>query len=227
MSRSRWLALIVVLCAIAATLAAASGSVTLVALQQQRAGLDSWRLAHPWAAAWVFVLGYILTAALSLPINVVLALAGGAVFGPWLGSVLVDVSAAIGSTLAMLSSRWLLRDVVRVRFGRRLDEVEAGLARDGWVYLLSLRLMPVVPYTVVNLLFGLTRFPPWRFLLISLVGMAPATFLYVQAGTALDRLGGVGDVLSVRLVVSLALVATLPLVTGRLLRLWRRRSNKY
>jgi uncharacterized membrane protein YdjX (TVP38/TMEM64 family) len=168
-------------------------------MQRELAALVAWRDIHPWAASGLFLLCYIVSAALSLPVNVVLALTGGAVFGAWLGTILVVLSAATGSTLAMLSARWLLRDMVRHRFGQRLDEVERGLAGEGWVYLLSLRLMPVVPYTLVNLLFGLTRFPAWRFLLVSLLGMAPATLLYV--------------------------LAALPLITRRLLHRWRTAKN--
>ncbi len=196
----------------------APGHAALAGLQRQVGLLVAWRIAHPWTSCLAFLLCYILAAGISLPTNVVLALAGGAVFGPWLGTVLVALSAASGSTLAMLSSRWLLRDLVRRRFARRLDEVEAGLAREGWLYLLSLRLMPVIPYTLVNLLFGLTRFPPGRFLWISLLGMSPATILYVQAGTGLAQLHSLGDALSGRLVWSLALLAALPLLAGRIFR---------
>ena len=211
---------------VAATVAAlGSGLLSLAALQAQLAMLLAWRTAHPLAAALIFTTCYIASAALSLPVNVVLALAGGALFGTGLGTALVLVSAATGSTLAMLSSRWLLRDLVRRRFAARLEEVERGLAREGWLYLLSVRLMPVVPYTVVNLLFGLTRFPPGRFLAASLLGMAPATLLYVQAGTGLGHLTSLGDVLSARILGSLALLATLPLATGFAFRRWRQHQK--
>ncbi len=225
MSRARWLALGAFVCVVVAAAGLASGFVSLAALQQRLGLLITWRMAHPWAAGLVFLLCYIVAASLLLPVNVVLALAGGAVFGPWLGTVLVGLSAATGSTLAMLASRWLLRGLVRRRFGRRFHEVEAGLAREGWIYLLSLRLMPAVPYTLVNLLFGLTGFPPGRFLLVSLLGMSPATILYVHAGTGLGQLTSLGDVLSGPLAGSLALLAAMPLVAGWIFRYWRRQAK--
>jgi uncharacterized membrane protein YdjX (TVP38/TMEM64 family) len=225
MTRLRLLALLLLLAVALAGAAQISGHDAFAQLQARLGALLLWRAAHPWLAVLGFALGYIAAAALSLPINVVLALAGGAVFGAEAGTVVVCAAAATGSTLAMLCSRWLLRDIVRRRFARRLDEVERGLAQDGWLYLLSLRLMPVVPYTVVNLLFGLTRFPAWRFLLVSLLGMAPATLLYVRMGTGLTRLTGPGDVLSLRMVWPLAVLAVLPLVFGRMFRRMRQKSK--
>ena len=104
----------------------------------------------------VFFAVYVVTVALSLPIAVVLSLVGGALFGRWLGTGVVSVAATAGATLAFLSSRYLLRDWVQRRFARLLGPLNDGVAHDGIFYLFTLRLMPVVPFWLINLGMGLT-----------------------------------------------------------------------
>ncbi len=175
----------------------------------------------PVAAAFLAI--HITCAALSLPINVPIAVAAGALFGVGWGVVIASFGAAIGSTLAMLSSRFLLRDWVQARYGRRLVEIEAGLLRHGSTYLASLRLMPAVPYTVVNLLFGLTGFPALRFWWVSQLGMLPGKIVFVEAGTALDQVHSFADILSPAMLAALAFLAILPPALRRLSRLRRSR----
>ena len=117
----------------------------------------------------------------------------------------------MGATLSFLSSRFLFRDVVQRRFGDRLHDIEVGVARDGVFYLLSLRLAPVVPFTLINLLFGLTAIPMLRFYWVSQIGMLPATAVFVNAGTQLEKLTSVSGILSPALLISLLLLAVLPL----------------
>lgn len=166
---------------------------------------------------------HILCAALSLPVNVPLALAEGALFGLGWGVAIATLGAATGSMLAMLSSRFLFRSWVRARYGTRLAEIEQGLQRDGSFYLAGLRLMPAVPYTVVNLLFGLTTFPAWRFWWVSLLAMLPGKLVFVQAGTTLDQLHSFADILSPALLAALGGLAVLPPALRHLSRLRRRR----
>ena len=160
-----------------------------------------------------FMMLHISALALCIPGAVLtMALAGGAIFGPVAGTLIVLTSLTIGDSLGFLAARFLIGDLVRARFSSQLERVEAEVARNGAFYLLSLRLMAAVPYFVVNLTFGVTRMPLRVFAPVSFIGLAPATALYVNAGTELARIESAGDVLSPRLIASFALLAILPLI---------------
>src|SRR5262249_5567314 len=124
-----------------------------------RGNLDHWQTQvqeHPVAAVVLFFLLYVTITGLSLPVAAVVALVGGALFGPWLGTAVVSLASTLGAALAFLSSRYLLRDWVTRHFGDRLRAVNRGIERDGAWYLFSLRLAPVVPFFLINLGMGLT-----------------------------------------------------------------------
>ncbi|MFL0796325.1 MAG: FAD-dependent oxidoreductase [Cellvibrionaceae bacterium] len=140
---------------------------------------------HPLLSAGVYFVGYILVTGLSLPGAAIMTLVGGAVFGFGWGLLLVSFASSLGATLAMLVSRFLLRDWVEARFGSFLNTVNAGIKRDGAFYLFTLRLIPVIPFFVINLVFGLTRISPWRFYWVSQLGMLAGTIVYVNAGAQL------------------------------------------
>jgi uncharacterized membrane protein YdjX (TVP38/TMEM64 family) len=164
----------------------------------------------PLALLLLFV-AYVASVALSLPIAVWLSLLAGALFGRWLGFAVVSVASTLGATLAMLASRYVLRDWVQRRFGHRLASFNRGLERDGAYYLLTLRMMPVVPFWLINLGMGLTPIRTRTFALVSWVGMMPGTFVYVNAGTELATIESPRDVLSVNVLVALLLLACVPL----------------
>ncbi|WP_216908380.1 bifunctional TVP38/TMEM64 family protein/FAD-dependent oxidoreductase [Synechococcus sp. CCY 0621] len=193
----------------------------LAALQASRAQLVAWRQAAPLATAAGYLLVYVLVTGLSLPGATALTLAGGAVFGLLQGTVLVSLGSTLGATAACLLARTLLREPVRRRFGHRLGPIEAGVRRDGAAYLLSLRLVPVVPFFLVNLLMGLTPMPLRSFAVVSQLGMLPATFVYVNAGTQLAQLTSLTGLLSPALVGSFALLGLLPWIVKLLLGRWR------
>ncbi|MDM7951996.1 MAG: FAD-dependent oxidoreductase [Cyanobium sp. CZS 25K] len=193
----------------------------LSALQASRVQLQAWRQAAPLPMAAGFVLVYVLVTGLSLPGATVLTLAGGAIFGLLQGTVLVSLGSTLGATAACLLARTLLREPVRRRFGHRLAPIEAGFRRDGAAYLLSLRLVPVVPFFLVNLLMGLTPMPLLPFAFVSQLGMLPATLVYVNAGTQLGQLTSVNGILSPALLGSLALLGLLPWIVKLLLGRWR------
>ena len=193
----------------------------LAALQASRAQLLAWRQAAPLATAAGYLLVYVLVAALSLPGATVLTLAGGAVFGLLQGTLLVSLGSTLGATAACLLARTLLREPVRRRFGQRLGPIEAGVRRDGAAYLLSLRLVPVVPFFLVNLLMGLTPMPLRSFAVVSQLGMLPATLVYVNAGTQLAQLTSLSGLLSPALLASFALLGLLPWIVKLLLGRWR------
>ncbi len=186
--------------------------VAYASLKDNLTNLRSCAYEHFPLAILLFVLAYVVITALSLPVSVWLALLSGAMFGWWLGLAVASVSAALGSTLAMLTSRYLLRDWVQRRFGHRYAGYHDDFVRGGTYYLVSLRLLPVVPYWLVNLLMGLTPIRTRTFLLASWLGMLPLTFLYVNAGTELAKVESAQDVLLVNVVVALMLLACVPLV---------------
>ena len=199
----------------------ALGGPRYVSWDYVRANRDALRAAaerHLTAALLLFFLAYVAAAALSLPIETVLSLAGGALFGRWLGTAVVDLAATCGATLAFLSSRYLFRDLVQRRFGARLEAVNRGVERDGPFYLLTLRLVPLFPFVLINLGMGLTRLRTWTFFWVSLVGMLPGCFLYVNVGAELATVQSARDIVSPGVLVSLALVGILPLAVRLLLR---------
>ncbi|MCC7248605.1 MAG: FAD-dependent oxidoreductase [Lysobacter sp.] len=173
--------------------------------------------AHPWAAALGFAALYVLATALSLPGATLLTLFAGAVFGLWVGTSIVAVAATIGSTLAMLSARYLVRDGVRSTFGERLNTIDAGIAREGGFYLFALRLAPVFPFFAINLLMGLTGIRTRTYAWVSLLGMLPGTFVYVNAGRELGKLASLGDILSAPLAIAFTALALMPLFARKLL----------
>lgn len=185
---------------------------TLDALRDHELQLTAMRDRQPVRFAAFYLLAYILMAALAIPGALLMTVAGGALFGLGQGALLASFGSSIGATLALLGSRYLFRDAVQRRFRARLDQVNRGLEREGWLYLASLRLVPAIPFFVVDILFGVTAFPVLRFYGVSQLAMLPATLIYVNAGTQLERLHSLSGILSPEILLSLALLACLPLI---------------
>jgi dihydrolipoamide dehydrogenase len=185
---------------------------SLEAFQASRARVDALYARHPFAVATAFFALYVAAAALSLPGATVLTLIGGALFGFATGLVLVSFASAIGATLAFLAARFLLRDWVQARFGEKLRALNEGVEREGAFYLFALRLVPLFPFFVVNLLMGLTPIRPRTFYWVSQVGMLAGTAVYVYAGTQLGAFR-----VSPGLVVAFVLLGLFPLVAKRVL----------
>nr|WP_249428775.1 TVP38/TMEM64 family protein [Enterobacter bugandensis] len=170
----------------------------------------------PLRSALIFFALYVAVSALSIPGAAVLTLLGGALFTLWEGTVLVSFASTLGATLAMLASRYLLRDWVQRRFARQMATVNAGMARDGAGYLFALRLMPLFPFFLVNLLMGLTRITVRRYWWVSQLAMLPATVIFLNAGRELGKVASLRDILSPGVVFAFTLLGLLPLVTRRL-----------
>ena len=185
---------------------------TLEQLKASRDTLARLYAAHPVPTALAFFGVYVLAAALSVPGAVVLTLAAGALFGWGLGLLLVSFASSVGALLAFWVSRYLLRGWVAQRFGKLLEPINAGLAQDGALYLLTLRLVPVFPFWLINLLMGLTTLGALKFYVVSQVGMLVGTAVYVNAGTQLAAIESTSDVLSPGLLGSLALLGVFPLL---------------
>ena len=151
---------------------------------------------NPVTSQLYFVLIYFLMAALSIPGAVLMTLAGGALFGIAVGSVLVVTAASVGATMAFLISRYLLRDFIRNALGDRLSAINTGIEQEGAYYLFTLRLVPLFPFFLINVAMALTPLKAWTFFWVSLVGMSAGTIVYVNAGTQLAKLNAVSDILS-------------------------------
>jgi len=219
MKASRWLVVALLLAALYVFFAFDLGRyLTLQSLQQHHQDFAALYARHPWQVRGAYFVMYLAVAALSLPGAVILTLAGGAVFGFWWGLLLVSFASSMGATLSFWVARWLLRDWVQTRFATPLQEINAGVARAGALYLLSLRLIPVVPFFLINLTMGLTNLPSWTFYWVSQVGMLVGTAVFVNAGIQLGNLHSLSDVASPALLGSLALVGLLPLVVRRVVR---------
>ncbi len=204
--------------ALAIGLTGAHQWLTLDALKSQADTLSVAVAAHPLRSAALFFATYVLVTALSIPGAAVMTLAAGALFGLVQGTVLVSFASSIGATLAFLVARFGFRDALRARFGERLRELDAGIARDGAFYLLTLRLVPAFPFFLVNLLSGLTALPTRTFYWVSQIGMLPATIVYVLAGTQLAQVRSPADVLSPGLLGAFVALGLLPLLLKALLR---------
>jgi dihydrolipoamide dehydrogenase len=169
---------------------------------------------------------YILVAALSLPGAAAITLLGGAVFGLWLGVLLVSFASSIGATLAFLLSRTLFADIVNAKFGNYLSKINAGVDKEGAFYLLTLRLIPAVPFFVVNLVFGLTKIKAWTFYWVSQIGMFAGTIIFVNAGAQLGALEelSVAGVLTPSILGAFVLLAIFPYIVRIGVSSWKARQ---
>jgi len=186
-------------------------------LKQRVGELRAWYADNPALAGLLYFVMYVAVTALSVPGAAVMTLAGGALFGFWYALLLVSFASSIGATLAFLVSRLLLRDWVQGKFGRQLRAFNAGFAKDGAFYLFSLRLVPIFPFFVINLLMGLLPIRTWRYYWVSQLGMFPATAAYVNAGTRLGELDSAAGIISPALLLSFVLLAMFPLLAKWLL----------
>ena len=189
------------------------GSVTLENLQARHQALLLYCQQAPRQSAALYFILYVLVTTLSLPGAALLTLLGGALFGLWPGILLVSFASTLGATLAMLVSRYLLRDWVQHRFTGQMRTVNDGVARDGAFYLFALRLMPLFPFFVVNLLAGVTRLGVWRYWWVSQLGMLPGAIVYLNAGHQLGQITSLHDILSPGVVFAFTLLGLLPLIT--------------
>ena len=213
MNKSRLLIALVLIAAVAAFFVFDLNEyLSIEYFQKQRAKVDAYYVQYPWQTAAVFLLAYVAMAALSIPGATILTLVGGAIFGLVVGTILVSFASAIGATLAFLASRLLLRDWVQMKFGDRLAPVNAGIEREGAFYLFALRLVPLFPFFVVNLVMGLTKIRTWTFYWVSQLGMLAGTIVYVYAGTKLGEFR-----ISAGLLIAFALLGIFPLVAKKAL----------
>jgi uncharacterized membrane protein YdjX (TVP38/TMEM64 family) len=197
---------------------------TLDYLKSSQARFQDIYLEHRFLVIGAYMAIYIMVTALSLPGAAVMTLAGGGLFGLVTGTIVVSFASTIGATLACLVARFVLRDWVQGKFGDRLATINRGMEEEGAFYLFSLRLIPIFPFFVINLLMGLTSIPIRTYFWVSQVGMLPATMVYVNAGKELAKIDSLSGIASPTLIVSFAILGLFPLTVKKLMKLYR---NKY
>lgn len=219
LARERWWWLrgalvLVVLCLVTAFfLSGAQHHLDLATLQRRREWLAAMQAMHPWRLAFAFFGVLIAVVLLSLPLLTVMTLAAGAIFGLFEGTVLVSFGSAIGATLVMLASRFVFKDGIRRRFAHRLHKIDAGIEHDGAFYLLNIRLVPVFPFFLVNLLMGLTHIRARTYYWVTQIGMLAGVAVYVNAGTRIGHARTAAQLVSIPMIVSLALLTVLPVAS--------------
>ncbi len=224
MSRPRLLLLLVVLALIAVFFASGlHQQFTLEQAKLRQAELVELFARDPLPTAAIYFGVYVAVTSLSLPGAALMTVLGGAIFGLLWGTVIVSLASSVGASLAFLASRFLFRDLVQRRYGHRLVRINRGFERDGGLYLFTLRLVPVMPFFVVNLLMGLTPVRLPTFFWVSQVGMLAGTVVYVNVGTQLAQLHSLADVATPGLLGSLAALGLLPLCARRVIEFLRAR----
>jgi len=184
-------------------------------LKSQQAALSNLYSNRPFMVIASFFTIYVASTALSLPGAAILTLAAGAIFGLFTGLLIVSFASSIGATLAFLVSRFLLRDTIESKFGDKLRTFNDNIERDGAFYLFTVRLVPVFPFFLVNLVMGLTKLKTGVFYLVSQLGMLAGTIVFVNAGTQLAKIDSLGGILSPKLLFSFALLGIFPLVAKK------------
>ncbi len=180
---------------------------------------------HPAAVIAGYMGIYILVISLSLPGAAVMTVIAGALFGLLAGTILVSFASTIGSTLACFVSRFILRDWIQGKFGDKLETVNEGIEKEGALYLFTLRLIPVFPVWLINLVMGLTKMPLRTFFWVSQVGMLAGTIVYVNAGKELAKIDSLSGIFSPTLILSFVILGLFPITAKKLLALYKKRKK--
>jgi uncharacterized membrane protein YdjX (TVP38/TMEM64 family) len=181
---------------------------------------------HRLAVIAAYMAIYITVTALSLPGAAVMTLAGGAMFGFWVGVIVVSFASTIGATLACFVARFLLRDWVQNKFGDKLSAINKGIENEGAFYLFSLRLVPIFPFFVINLAMGLTSLKLLTFYWVSQIGMFPGTIVFVNAGKELGKIESLSGILSPGLIISFIILGLFPITVKKLLSYYKKKTGK-
>ena len=225
MNTKKTVVLLAVVAAVIAFIALDLGRyLSLDYLKQSQAAFAGLYQRQPLAVVGAYFLVYVVAAALSLPGATILTLAGGAIFGLGWGLLIVSFASSAGATVAFMVARFVLRDSIEARFGDRLAEINRGIEKDGAFYLFTLRLIPVVPFFVINLVMGLTKMRALTFYWVSQLGMLAGTAVYVNAGTQLARLDSLKGILSPGLLGSFVLLGVFPLIARRIVEAVQKRK---
>lgn len=196
---------------------------TLDGLKGSMDEFTQYKTESPLLVIGGFFLLYVVVTALSLPGAAILTLAAGALFGLVEGLLVASFASTIGATFAFLVSRYLLRDSIKQRFPERLAAIDSGVDKEGGFYLFTLRLVPVFPFFLINLLMGVTAIKSWTFYWVSQIGMLAGTFVFVNAGTQLAKIESLSGILSLNLILSFALLGIFPFIAKGILNVFKKR----
>jgi uncharacterized membrane protein YdjX (TVP38/TMEM64 family) len=185
---------------------------SLDALKANRDSLLAFTDEHYGAAVGLFIAAYVVLTAASLPGAVILTLTGGFLFGSLIGTLYVNLGATTGATLAFLASRYLLREVVEAKFGKWVVPLQEGFARNAFSYLMTLRLIPIFPFFLVNAAAGLTRVPLVTYVTATAIGIVPGSFVYAYAGRQLGTINSLKEIASPNVLLAFTLLGLLALV---------------
>lgn len=176
---------------------------------------------HQVSVIGIYMAIYIIATALSLPGAAVLTLAGGALFGLWVGIIVVSFASTIGATLACFVSRFILRDWVQNKFGDKLRTINRGIENEGTFYLFTMRLIPAFPFFMINLVMGLTKMPLFTFYWVSQIGMLAGTIVYINAGKELAKIDSLSGILSPGLIISFVILGLFPITVKKVMGWYR------
>ena len=185
---------------------------SLEAVKANRKALLDYTDENFTAAVVLYVAVYILQTAFSLPGGAIMTLTGGFLFGSILGTIFVNIGATTGATLAFLAARYVLRDWVERKFGKRIEPIQAGFAQNAFSYLLTLRLIPAFPFFLVNLVSGLTRIPLGTYVIGTSIGIIPGSFVYAFAGRQLGSINSLAEIASPPVLLAFTFLGLLALV---------------
>ncbi len=188
---------------------------SLTYIKQQQLFLENYTMQHPIQITVVYFLLYVIITGLSLPGATILGLLAGALFGVVWGSILVSFASTLGATIAFLMARFLFYELVQTKFAHYLQAINQGIIKEGAFYLFSLRLVPLFPFFVINLVMGVTPIKLWTYVWVSQIGMLAGTIVYVNAGTQLAKIESASGLLSPELLISFALLGLFPLVAKK------------
>ena len=195
-------------------------------LKEKQAAMDAYYEREPLTTTVSYFLLYVIITGLSLPGAAILTLAAGAIFGLLWGTVVVSFASTIGATLAFLVSRYLFREAIQGRFADKLTAINKGMDEEGAFYLFTLRLVPIFPFFIINLVMGLTTIRVLTFFLVSQVGMLAGTIVYVNAGTQIAKIEQLKDILSPELILSFALLGIFPLLAKKTVDYLKKRRQR-
>ncbi len=194
-------------------------------VKAQQELLDTYITKNLTSSMLFYFLFYVSITALSIPGAAVITLLGAALFGFWQSLLLVSFASTIGATVAFLSSRYLLKDWVQTKFGDKLSVINKGIEEEGVFYLFTLRLIPIMPFFLINILFGLTNLKANRFYVVSQLGMLPGTAVYLNAGNQLSEIETLSGILSPQILISFALLGLFPLISKKIIQFLKKKQN--
>ena len=197
---------------------------TLDYIKQHQAGFKQLYNENPFVYALLFFVVYVTITAASLPGAAILTLLAGALFGLTVGTVVASFASAVGASLAFLISRFLLRDFFQKKFRHFFEKINSGVEKEGKFYLFSLRLVPIFPFFIINVVMGLTKLDLKSFYWVSQLGMFLGTIIYVNAGSSLANINDLKDILSFNIIISFVLIGVFPILAKKIVEYYRKKS---